>query len=807
MDGGMGTLLQERGLKAGEYPEIWNLTHPDVVSSIHKAYLEAGSDIITTNTFGANILKFDKNECKDIVFAAVENAKSACFKKDQFIALDIGPTGKLLEPLGNLEFERAVDIFAQTISLGAKAGADLIIIETMNDSYEMKAAVLAAKENCDLPIFATNAYDKTGKLMTGASPNAMVALLEGLNVDALGINCSLGPEEMLGVVDELLRYASIPVIVNPNAGLPRVEGDKTIYDVGPESFTKSMIKIASMGARILGGCCGTTPEHIRRMVSVLKNTAPRPLYDKNITLVSSYTHAIEFGKRPILIGGGINPTGKKRLEQALIAEDMGYIVKQAISQEASSADLLDVNTGVPSVDESKLLKMSVKEIQAVSSLPLSLDSSDPLALQKALRVYNGKPMINSVNGKKEVMAEIFPLAKKYGGLIVGLLLDENGIPETPGGRIKIAEKIYDTATLYGIAKKDIILDPLVMTISSEKSASRIVLETVKRIKEDLKGRTLLGISNISFGLPERDFLNASFFLMAMDMGLDAAIINTGSLRMMEIFYSFLALNELDENCASYIDFATGERVRKRNELLKGNAVLSNTLPKPDFINNTKSKRASTKKDSDLNNAIKKGLKDEARSLTRKLLSQGEKPLSIIDNKLIPALNEIGKDFEKNNIFLPQLLMSSEAAREVFSILKEYMEAHGEKQDKKGKFVIATVKGDIHDIGKNIVKAILENYDFEVFDLGKDVPAKTIVDKVIKEHAPIVGLSALMTTTVPNMEETIKALRKDAPWCKIIVGGAVLTKKYADMIGADFYAKDAMETVRLAEQILKENKCC
>lgn len=805
VDGGMGTLLQDKGLEPGEFPERWNIIHPEIITEVHKSYLAAGCNIVTANTFGANILKFEEDELKQIIFAAVENAKKACTKEDQYVALDIGPTGKLLKPLGDLEFEKAVEIFAASVCIGTEAGADLIIIETMNDSYEMKASVLAAKENSDLPICATNAYDGSGKLVTGATPKAMVALLEGLGVDALGVNCSLGPEEMMPVVKELTKYASLPVIVSPNAGLPRVQDGRTVYDVGPQEFAESMTKIAGLGARILGGCCGTTPEHIARMINAVSTTTPKPLSEKNITLVSSYTHAVEFGIRPILIGERINPTGKKKLQNSLINHEMEYILNQAILQEEAKADILDVNVGLPEINEPELMEDLVKEIQAVSALPLQIDTSSSKAMERALRCYNGKAMVNSVNGKNEVMEEIFPLVKKYGGVVIGLLLDENGIPETTEGRFKIAEKIYKKAAEYGISKKNIILDPLAMTISTNEMAAKTVLETIRHISNELGGLTSLGVSNISFGLPERSLLNSSFLLMAMEEGLSAAIINPLSLEMMEAYFSFLALSGLDANCGKYIDFATRMALAQNHSILSRNAAFSQNQDSSHpalFSSDDKERTRERTGDDELKYAVIKGLKEQAGKITDKLLKEGDDPLSIIDKKLIPALNDVGKSYEEKTIFLPQLLMSSEAAKAAFSVLRDYMAQKGMGSKKKGKFVIATVKGDIHDIGKNIVKAILENYDFEVFDLGKDVPPELVMETVVREHAPIVGLSALMTTTVPSMEETIRMLKKDAPWCKTIVGGAVLNQKYADMIGADYYAKDAMETVRIAEEILK-----
>ena len=777
-DGGSGTYFQARGLKPGEMPEIWNVTHSETVKQMHLDYLKSGSDIITANTFGASILKFDgKNgaySLEEIVASALENAKSAIKTfgaPEKYTALDIGPTGRLLKPLGDLDFEDAVKIFAETVKLGVKYGANLILIETMNDAYETKAAVLAAKEYSSLPVFVTNAYDEGGKLMTGASPSAMVALLEGLRVDALGINCSLGPEKMLPIIEEILQYSSTPVIVNPNAGLPAVRNGKTEYDVSSADFAHSMKKIARMGASILGGCCGTTPEYIAKMKHETEKVEFLPIQKKNLTLISSYTHAVEFYKIPILIGERINPTGKKAMKEALKSQNFDYLLKEAVSQQEDGADVLDVNTGLPEIDEIATLSKAVALIQTVSNLPLQIDTSDSAAMEKALRIYNGKPLINSVNGKQEVMDEIFPLAAKYGGVIIALTLDEDGIPADTGGRMKIAKKIIGEAKKYNISENDIIFDPLAMTVSSDKNGALVTLECIKKLsKSGLKSS--LGVSNVSFGLPKRPIINAVFFTMAMQNGLNAAIINPHSSDMMNAYFSFRALSAMDENFEKYISYtssAEGENVPTQ-------ALQSNEIT--------------------LKTAVLKGLKDDAAMCAENLL-KSQDALKIIDESIIPALDEIGVKFEKKEAFLPQLLMSAEAARAAFDVIKNSILSSGEKREKKCKFVIATVKGDIHDIGKNIVKVLLENYDFDVIDLGKDVAPEIIAETAVKENAPIVGLSALMTTTVPAMEETIKLLRKVKPDCRIVVGGAVLTEEYANMLGADKYAKDAMETVRYA----------
>lgn len=788
LDGGIGTLLQAGGLKPGEYPERWNLSHHDVIIDIHKAYFDAGSNVVCTNTFGANCLKFADDELEQIIKAAVANAKKAreqsVQKGEKFIALDIGPSGKLLKPLGDLDFEDAVNVFAKTIKLGVKYGVDLIIIETMNDSYETKAALLAAKENSNLPVIVSNAYGEDGKLMTGAAPAAMVAMLEGMGADAIGANCSLGPTQLRGVAEELLQKASVPVILKPNAGLPKSINGKTVFDVTVDEFSDEVAALVKKGVRVVGGCCGTTPEYIASLYSKTSELAPVPIADKKITVVSSYTHAIEFGESPILIGERINPTGKKRFKQALLENDIDYILSEGVNQQEKGVHILDVNVGLPDVDEVHMLKNTVCELQAIIDLPLQIDTSNIAAMEEALRRYNGKAMINSVNGKRESMEAIFPLVKKYGGLVVALTLDESGIPDTAQGRVKIAENILKVANEYGIDKKDIIFDTLAMTISADNKAAVATLSSLKTIKNELGCHTSLGVSNVSFGLPNRDAVNGTFFALALQNGLSAAIMNPYSVDMMKTYYAYRALKGLDENCAEYIGSAESFVV----------TVTSVAAAAP---------KTTEEYSSELQHAVIKGFKDKAGELTKNLLSSVD-PLEIVNNEIIPALNIVGDGFEKKTVYLPQLLMSAEAAKSAFEVIKASMSGK-EKAGTKGVIVIATVYGDIHDIGKNIVKLLLENYGFDVVDLGKDVPPEIIAKTAIKLRAPLVGLSALMTTTVPAMEETIKLLREKAPWCKIVVGGAVLTKEYADKIGADKYAKDAMESVRYAEEIINGGK--
>ncbi|MBO4650352.1 MAG: homocysteine S-methyltransferase family protein [Clostridiales bacterium] len=795
LDGGMGTLLQEAGLQPGELPERWNVTHPEEIIRIQKSYYDAGSNVVLSNTFGANGLKFDDEELEQLVTAAVKNAREAARQstgtQEKYVALDIGPLGKLLKPYGDYEFEDAVAMYSKTVKIGVAAGVDLVFIETMNDSYDTKAALLAVKENTDLPVFVSNAYGADGKLMTGASPAAMVAMLEGMHADAIGANCSLGPDQLIGVVEEYLEYASVPVLLKPNAGLPRSENGKTVYDVFPPEFSESVGKLLEKGVRIAGGCCGTTPDYIRAVVEKSKSITPVPVTEKNLSLVSSYTHAVKFGESPILIGERINPTGKKRFQQALRENDIDYILGEALKQQDAGVQLLDVNVGLPEIDEPAFLLRAVRELQAVTDLPLQLDTTDPIAMEAGLRAYNGKAMVNSVNGKEEVMSVIFPLVAKYGGFVVALTLDEGGIPDTAEERVAIAEKIIKRAADFGISKKDLIFDPLAMTISADTTAALATMQAVHRIRHDLKVNTSLGISNVSFGLPSRNIITSTFFALCLQDGLSAAIMNPYSQEMMNVYHAFRALHNMDENCMDYISYAQN--------------LPAPTMTAPASGAPAEAPKASGESGegptSELQKAIVRGLKEKTGALTKAMLAE-RKPLEIIQSEVIPALNIVGADFEKKKVYLPQLLMAAEAAKSAFEEVKVAMAASedGNAGSSRCAFVIATVHGDIHDIGKNIVKLILENYGFAVSDLGKDVPEQTVVDEVVRLHAPIVGLSALMTTTVPAMEETIKLLREQAPWAKVCVGGAVLTQEYSDAIGADKYCRDAMETVRYAEEI-------
>ena len=787
LDGGMGTLLQSRGLKPGERPEMWNLTRPEEITAIHRAYFEAGSHVVCANTFGANSLHFPGAELEPVVAAALANARAAraasAGEQEKFVALDIGPTGRLLKPYGDLDFEEAVAVFARTVRLGVQYGADLILIETMNDSYETKAALLAAKENSTLPVFVSNAYGEDGKLMTGASPAAMVATLEGMGADAVGVNCSLGPRALAPVVEEYLRRASVPVLFKPNAGIPREEHGRAAYDVPPEEFAAETAALMEKGVRLAGGCCGTTPAYIAALVERTRDLAPRPVEKKGITCVSSYTHAVDFGDDPVLIGERINPTGKKRFKEALRTGDMDYLLTEGIRQQEAGVQVLDVNVGLPEIDEPAVLEETVCRLQAVLDLPLQIDTSDPAAMERALRRYNGKAMINSVNGKEESMEAVFPLARKYGGVVVALTLDEAGIPDTAEGRLAIAERILRRAADYGIGREDIVFDPLAMAVSAAPEAARVTLESLALIRDRLGCRTSLGVSNVSFGLPGREGVNAAFFALALGRGLSAAIMNPFSPAMMRTYHAYRTLLGLDENCAGYMDFAA-------RDVPEAPAAAPAAAAAP---------RQGDASCSALQRAVVKGLKDQAAAAARSLLETAE-PLDIVRQEIIPALDIVGRGFEDKTLYLPQLLMSAEAAKGAFEEIKAALTAQQEGSAVKCPFVIATVQGDIHDIGKNIVRLLLENYGFAVTDLGRDVPPETVVEAVRRLHAPLAGLSALMTTTVPAMEETIRRLRAGAPWCKVVVGGAVLTQEYADRIGADKYAKDAMETVRYAEEI-------
>ena len=759
-DGGMGTMLN---LKAGELPELLNINDPERVYAIHKAYADAGCNIISANTFGANRFKYDNVD--EIVKSAVKNAKRTGKK----VALDIGPTGKLLKPMGDLDFEECVDIFADVVKAG-RDEADLVLLETFGDLYEIKAAMLAVKENCDLPLIVSMIFDEKARLLTGADVRTACAVVEGLGADAIGFNCGLGPKQMIPLVEELEKHASIPILVMPNAGLPESVNGETIFNVDPDEFASYMTQIAKMGVSYLGGCCGTTPAHLKAMIEATKDIKDKVPEFKNETIVASYSKSVDLSEGAV-IGERINPTGKKLMKEALRNKDMDYVLRQGITQSEAGAHILDVNMGLPEIDEKEMLCSGVYELQSVLPVPLQLDSGDAEAMEAALRLYNGKAMINSVNGKEKSMKEVFPLAKKYGGVVVCLCLDEDGIPSTAQGRIAIAKKIIKRAAEYGIDKKNLAVDALVMTISTDTNNAIETLNAVDYIRNTLGVNTVLGVSNISFGLPNREAVNTAFYTLAMSRGLSAGIINPNSRPMMNAFFSYKALAGKDESCQEYIKSAVDTEIVQKTENL------------------------------DLKTAIIKGMKEESARCAKELLENTES-LVIINDYIIPALDVVGDGFEKNTIFLPQLLMSADSAKAAFDEIKAHFVMSGAEQVKGEKIIIATVEGDIHDIGKNIVKVLLQNYGFDVMDLGKDVKCEKVLEEAQKNNVKLVGLSALMTTTVPNMEKTIKLLHDNTD-AKVFVGGAVLTRDYAKMINADFYAKDAMESVRIAQEFFEE----
>ena len=781
-DGGMGTMLQKNGMKGGEIPELININNPDLIKSIHTQYLNAGADIITTNSFGANPLKLNGEASAEAVAeAAVMLAKEAVneFKKG-YVAFDIGPTGKLLEPTGELSFDDAYESFKSMAIVAENSGADLVIIETMSDTLEAKAAVLAVKENTSLPIFLTMTFDETHKTLTGADVDVMSAMFEGLGVDCLGINCGLGPKQIAELMDRLAKISSIPIMAQPNAGLPEIKDGKTVYTVSPDDFAEECTAIAKCGASVIGGCCGTTPEHIEKLVNKCKDFTPI-VEEKNFTVVSSYSRAVYLNNRPVIVGERINPTGKKKFKEALRNNDIDYILNEAFVQRDSGADILDVNVGLPEINECEMMEKAVKAISSAVNLPLQIDSSDPETIERALRIYNGKPMINSVNGKKEILDSILPIVQKYGGVLVGLCLDEGGIPETAEMRVKIAENIANEAAKYGIKKKNLVMDALTLTISAQQEESAQTIKALNAIKTQLGIKTILGVSNISFGLPRREIVNGTFFALALHSGLDACIINPLSEAMMNTYRAYCALACIDKDCADYVSTYAGTKAQTT------------------IITSTDAPKKSDDTAEPLTDIIIKGLKDRSYEETKELLKKRES-MDIVNNIIIPALDVVGNEFEKGTMFLPQLMMSAQTVKNSFDAIKENMSQSGKQQESKGKILLATVKGDIHDIGKNIVKVLLENYGYEVFDLGKDVPPEAIVECIKEHNIKLCGLSALMTTTVLSMEDTIKAIRSEGLDTKICVGGAVLTPEYADMIGADSYCKDALATVNYANEI-------
>ena len=849
LDGGMGTLLQERGLRAGETPEDWNVERPDDIAAIHRAYVQAGAQVLYANTFGANPLKYHgRHSLEEVIraglaVAAKSKSEVEVGQRNVRIALDIGPTGKLLKPAGDLGFDDAVSAFAETIRIATStvrlrlptttfSRPDLIVIETMGDLLELKAAVIAAKENCNLPIFATVALGADGKLLTGGSVECVAALLESLGVDAYGFNCGLGPDLMLPFVERLAKVSTKPIIVKPNAGLPKIVDGKTAFSVGPDEFAGHVAKLIRAGASIVGGCCGTTPDHVRRLFDLrlddclilpscgLLKSNNHPI--SNQTIVSSGTTVVELKPHQgLIIGERINPTGKRALKEAYAKGDTAYVLREAVKQVDAGAEILDVNCGVPGLDETALLDATVEHVQGVVTRPLQIDTADPAALERALRHVNGKPLVNSVNGKRESMDAVFPLVKKYGGAIVALCLDESGIPSTSEGRLAIARRILDEGAKYGFAKSDFVFDALTLAVSSDPNAAVVTLETVRRLTDELGVNTVLGVSNVSFGLPNRPALNNAMYALAKRAGLSAAIANPAVIGDEIDPDAEDVLMGRDKNCEKWIA-AWGGAGGSRDSRSSSDSSGSGDSGASSLAG--------------LAAAIRRGLRDDARAAAEAMLAAGEKPLSVVDGAIVPALEEVGRGFEGGTVFLPQLLMAADAAGEAFGVIKEKFRRftdspdsltdksqqsadHAEMRfanqgnqvsqvkrfDAKRPIVIATVKGDIHDIGKNIVRALLENYGFDVIDLGRDVPPERIVETAAKTGAMLVGLSALMTTTVGAMAETIRRLREAGLACRTVVGGAVVTQEYADSIGADFYAKDAMRTVRIAESLAKSGE--
>lgn len=791
LDGGMGTQLQGKGLQPGEMPEAWNVSRPKDILAVHEAYFKAGADIAYANTFGANPAKYHGSApIEDVIAAGVSIAREAATTVGgkRGVALDIGPTGRLLKPFGDFEFDAAYDAFAEQVRIGEKAGADLAVIETMGDTYELKAAVLAARENSSIPIFATVALGEDGKLLTGADVECVAAILEGLRVDAIGLNCGFGPDRMLPFVKRLAACTSLPLIVKPNAGLPQIVDGRTVFTVGPEEFAKDIRALAEAGASIVGGCCGTTPAHIaavREALSGFRRPSRTGCLPK--TMVASGSRAVEIPfDDSIVIGERINPTGKKKLKAALTEGDVAYVLREAVSQSDAGAHVLDVNVGVPGIDEAAALDSTIQAVQGVTDIPLQIDTSDANALERALRHYNGKALVNSVNGKKESMDAVLPLIAKYGGAVVALTLDENGIPPTAEGRLAIARRILERGAEYGLKPSDFIIDVLCLAISADAGSANTILRALRMVREELGCRTCLGVSNISFGLPARPLLNASFYTMALANGLSAGIINPLATDMMTAYRAYRALAGKDRSCCDWIeaykDFTPASAAAPNHA--KGGASAP-VAQSPD--------------DSGLTEAIRHGLKSDAASLAASALKDGKAPLDVIGSGIVPALEAVGKGFESGSVFLPQLLMAAEAAGAAFDVVRGAMPSR-DGESVRGPIIVATVKGDIHDIGKNICRALLENYGFKVIDLGRDVPPEKVVDAARRENARLVGLSALMTTTVGFMEQTVKLVHEELPGCKVTVGGAVLTDEYARKIGADFYSKDAMELVRLAESL-------
>jgi 5-methyltetrahydrofolate--homocysteine methyltransferase len=779
-DGAMGTMLQNTGLKTGELPEVLNIRNKGMIVDIHKKYLDAGAMVVTTNTFGANELKLKNSgvTVEDVVNAAVMNAKEAVGSGEGYVALDIGPIGELLKPMGTLSFDRAYEIFKRQVVQGVKSGADLILIETMTDLYESKAAILAAKENSDLPVFFTMSFEESGRTFTGCSAEAMVITARGLGVDALGVNCSLGPIEMKPLINKILEISDVPVMIQPNAGIPCVCNGHTEYRVTPEQFAESMKEFAEKGARVLGGCCGTTDRHITLLSETLKTMKVKKTDKTFASCICTPTKVVKVDEVRI-IGERINPTGKRLFKEAIKKGDLDYIMREAIAQVEAGAEILDVNVGLPEIDEEEMMVRVIEELQSIIDTPLQIDSNNPKVIEKALRIYNGKAIVNSVNGEDEILDRVLPVIKKYGAAVVGLTLDDQGIPATAAGRFEIAEKIVKKAEGYGIDRSDVYIDCLTLTAAAQQKEVRETVKALEMVKEKLGVKTVLGVSNVSFGLPNRGLLNRTFLTAALAAGLDLPIINPLDKGMTDVINAFKVLWFQDENCERYVDmYKSSEGETPKNVVDK-------------------------KSSQGLFEIIEKGLKEEAPEATEKLLERFE-PLDIINGYIIPALDSVGDKYEKGDIFLPQLIQSAETVRSAFTVIKKKIVATSAADVNKGRIVLATVKGDVHDIGKNIVKVLLESYGFEVIDLGKDVPKEAILREVLEKDVKLVGLSALMTTTVCNMEETINHLKGSCPDCKVMVGGAVLNESYAESIGADFFGKDAKESVNIANKFFGIN---
>lgn len=779
-DGAMGTQLQDRGLPIGGIPEHFNLTHPEVVEAIHRDYVAAGADVITANTFQANTTKMAADELDETIHTAIALAKKA---EPKYVAYDMGPTGQLLQPMGTLSFDAAYEMFASQAIIAEQAGADLVIIETVADLLEAKIAVLAVKENTKLPVFVTMTYQEDGRTFVGVDPQTATLTLQNLGVDVLGVNCSLGPKELAPIVAKILDYAQIPVMVQANAGLPQMENGETVYKITPETYVAYTQKLLAQGVAVVGGCCGTTPEFIRQLRLLIDQTEKVYPEPKSGTFITSGLKTLEIGLGLSLIGERINPTGKPRLKEALRENNISYIIQEAVAQRDAGADILDVNVGLPEIDEAKMMVKTIVELQSLLDLPLQIDSSETAALEAGARHYNGIPLINSVNGKPSSMAKIFPIVAKYGGVILGLCLDDEGIPETAEKRYQIAEKIVHEAGKYGITPDRVMIDPLVLTASAQQEQVPVTLDTIRLVKERLGCKTVVGLSNISFGLPNRALLNGTFLAQAFGAGLDAPIMNPLSDYMMRVVRSLKVFTGQDTNSEDYI----------ANEQ---NATIAVTVA------NGSGNQASTDDTLDLKGMIIKGRKELTAAETRKML-ETMTPLDIVNTYFIPALDIVGAQFEKGALFLPQLMQSAEATQQAQEVLKAALAKSGQKSESLGRLLLATVEGDIHDIGKNIVKMILENYGYEVVDLGKDVPIETVVETVVTQKIKLVGLSALMTTTVQNMKKTITAIKTVAPDTVFMVGGAVLNEEYREFVGADYYAKDAMASVDITQKFFKQ----